>query len=478
MTQQTTFDENIPVRGFVDSQGNARVVPIDSGAAAERPAKVDPSYLEAPESKPALTDEQNWSEYSHEELYQSIHDKNHPGQVGEISAEWERFCRELTDAAREISEGVTAAEAGWTGSTADGARAGMRQLADWVTRTAETAVKMAGQVQQQGDIMATARASMPEPKNFSYDDAVKTFSGGSIAGLAGSTEDASAARDESTDVRQQAIDVMRTMEQESMALDRTTPAFAPPFNPVTGQVENPAPLMTAQQHSAGGNGDSTSASGYYGGGGYGSTAASSRSAGKFGRGKCDDKASYGPSYKGKYERPDKKSQPCSATTADSKGKSKQRKQIKGDLELNKPGDQRTAAAAARGGAGGGGGGGGFGGGGAFRGGAAGQGGAAPLPATGESLRAATFVPKVGGSFGAGPGGGGIPAAAAGGANAGGAGYGPMAPGAGGHGGQQGQDLERKNKYALSEEIVELLGAELPPAVIGDVAPPKPQKGKS
>lgn len=46
-----------------------------------------------------------------------------------------------------------------------------------------------------------------------------------------------------------------------------------------------------------------------------------------------------------------------------------------------------------------------------------------------------------------------------------------APGAG----QGAQDGERKNKYALSEDIFEELGGDLPPPVIGHFEPPAPQK---
>ncbi|MEU5694127.1 PPE domain-containing protein [Actinosynnema sp. NPDC020468] len=224
-----------------------------------------------------LTDTQNWASRSHRELYDSVHTNNDPGQTGEIGAEWGQFGTELTESARVINERVAASESGWTGEAADGARAAIKRLAEWVTGTAETAVSVGTRVQDQSRIMENARASMPEPVEFDWNQAGGTFTAGGIQGLASSAADVQAANDYARASHEQAVAVMATMENESRAVDQSTPRFTAPFNPVTGRPEEPQPvaLRTAAAQtlgeaqaaippSGGGGGGYTAPSGYQG----------------------------------------------------------------------------------------------------------------------------------------------------------------------------------------------------------------------
>jgi len=194
-----------------------------------------------------LTDRQNWASRSHRELYDAVHTNNDPGQTGEIGAEWDQFGTELTESARVINERVAATEAGWTGEAADAARAAIKQLANWITETATTAVEVGKRVEDQSRIMENARARMPEPVEFSWDEATGAFSGGGLQGLLSSATDVQAANELARSAHEQAVTVMTAMEDESRAVDRGTPMFTPPFNPVTGRVEEPRPaaLLTA-----------------------------------------------------------------------------------------------------------------------------------------------------------------------------------------------------------------------------------------
>ncbi|MFD0202016.1 MULTISPECIES: PPE domain-containing protein [Saccharothrix] len=192
-----------------------------------------------------LTETQNWASRSHRELYEAVHNNNDPGQTGELGAEWGQFGAELTEAARLINERVAVSESGWTGDAADAARLAIKGLADWVTHTAETAVEVGKRVQDESQIMENARASMPEPVEFNWDQATGVFTAGGIQGLASSAADVQAANDHARALHEHAVTVMTTMERESQAVDQTTPRFSAPFNPVTGRTEEPAMLMRA-----------------------------------------------------------------------------------------------------------------------------------------------------------------------------------------------------------------------------------------
>ncbi|TWP52522.1 PPE domain-containing protein [Lentzea tibetensis] len=195
------------------------------------------------EIETVLHDAQNWAARSHQDLYTAVHNNNDPGQAGEIGSEWGQFGSEMTEAAQLIADRVTATESGWTGEAADSARAAIKLLSDWVTETAETAVEVGNRVADQGRVMATARANMPEPVLFQWDAATQMLSAPGLGAFVASAADVQAANEQARGAHEQAVAVMNAMEQESRNVDRTTPVFKPPFNPVTGETEEPVVAM-------------------------------------------------------------------------------------------------------------------------------------------------------------------------------------------------------------------------------------------
>lgn len=191
-----------------------------------------------------LTAEQNWAARSHRELYDAVHQNNDPGKTGEIGWHWERFGAGLSESAEAIDKGITATEAGWTGVSAEAARAAIRKLAQWVTETAQHTSELGARVQEQSRIMAAARAAMPEPADFSWDAATGTLSGPGIASFAASAADVQAANERARAAHEQAVAVMTEMERQSKGVDATTPHFTAPFNPTTGRVEEVATATT------------------------------------------------------------------------------------------------------------------------------------------------------------------------------------------------------------------------------------------
>ncbi|RAS70484.1 PPE-repeat protein [Lentzea atacamensis] len=197
-----------------------------------------------PENDLVLRDSQNWASRSHRELYDSVHHNNDPGQAGELGSEWAQFGAELTESAQLIAKRVAASESGWTGEAAEGARAAIRGLAEWITLTARTAVEVGNRVATQGRIMETARANMPEPPAFNLDSAVRGQADPGLAGFTASAADLQAESEKARAAHEQAVAVMETMEKQSHEIDATTPVFTAPYNPVTGKSEEPPqPMM-------------------------------------------------------------------------------------------------------------------------------------------------------------------------------------------------------------------------------------------
>jgi hypothetical protein len=192
-----------------------------------------------PEVDPVLKDTQNWDSHSHRTLYESVHINNDPGQSGEIGSEWGQFATELAESAQVITDRIVSTESGWTGDSADGARIAIKKLSDWIAGTAQTAGQVGDRVADQGRVMQDARASMPEPVNFTWDGATGTMVGGGLQGLLASTADVQAASAKAQAAKELAVTVMTNMEASSRAIDQSTPVFTAPFNPVTGKTEEP-----------------------------------------------------------------------------------------------------------------------------------------------------------------------------------------------------------------------------------------------
>jgi PPE family len=200
------------------------------------PPETDPSEFE---NKPVLTDPQNWASRSHEELYAAVHNNNDPGQAGQISSDWGAYGSELTEAARLINAAITSSESKWTGGAAEAARDAMKKLGDWVDETARTAVDVGTKVAEQTRVMESARAQMPTPVQFDWNKAAAALSQPGTPAFVLAAADIAVANAASRAAHDQAINVMTAMENNSRQIDTSTPSFKPPFNPNTGQVEQP-----------------------------------------------------------------------------------------------------------------------------------------------------------------------------------------------------------------------------------------------
>ncbi|WP_112266653.1 PPE domain-containing protein [Lentzea terrae] len=200
------------------------------------PPETDPSDFE---NKPVLTDPQNWASRSHAELYAAVHNNNDPGAAGQISSDWSKYGSELTEAARTINAVITASESKWTGGAAEAAREAMKKLGDWVDETARTAVEVGSKVSEQGHVVESARAQMPAPIAFDWHKAAAALSQPGTPAFVLASADIAVANAASRAAHDQAVNVMTAMESNSRQVDTTTPTFKPPFNPNTGQVEEP-----------------------------------------------------------------------------------------------------------------------------------------------------------------------------------------------------------------------------------------------
>ena len=200
-------------------------MPVEARMRHQAPADVDL----------ALTETQNWGSHSHRALYEAVHTNNDPGQAGSLADEWARMGQEMNESAQVMSERLRATETGWQGEAATAARGAIHQLADWNGTAAQTAVEVGNRIADQGRIMETARAAMPEPVEFDWKSTlIQGFATGGLAGFATAVNDVKVKSDQANTAHQQAVTVMTNMENDSRTVDSATPRFTPPPDPVNG----------------------------------------------------------------------------------------------------------------------------------------------------------------------------------------------------------------------------------------------------
>lgn len=173
----------------------------------------------------ALVDVQNWSSYSHRELYDAVHQDNDPGRVGELAGEWSRLGAEMGEAAQRMAERLRGTEHGWQGEAATAARGAIHEIAGWTSEAGSTAGDLGKHVEEQGRAMEEAKSSMPEPVDveFNHEIADRWAAGGTgmnaLQGMVMAYSDLSEQAEEVDSKHDEAVQVMRKMEHHSRALD-------------------------------------------------------------------------------------------------------------------------------------------------------------------------------------------------------------------------------------------------------------------
>ena len=183
----------------------------------------------------AFVETQNWASRSHRELYDAVHIANDPGRVGQLADEWKKLGREMAESADRMSDKLRSTESGWQGEAADAARSAIQKLADWSRDAGESADALAGRMSEQGRIMETAKAEMPEPVKGGKEihaQAASTFAAGDLESFTKAMDDLHANQERSSGAHEQAVRVMARMEESSRAIDGDTPRFTQPPDPV------------------------------------------------------------------------------------------------------------------------------------------------------------------------------------------------------------------------------------------------------
>ena len=119
-----------------------------------------------PEPKPgedSLYEDVDWLTYSHDQLYDMVHQGVDVGAATAVAARWAKLGDSLQEIADELARALAASSEAWHGEAADMARGTITALSSWAADTSVTATDVAGCVSIEANAAETARRSMPEP---------------------------------------------------------------------------------------------------------------------------------------------------------------------------------------------------------------------------------------------------------------------------------------------------------------------------
>lgn len=194
----------------------------------------------------------NWDGYSLESLIHMVADRANPGQLSALAGEWRQHGGNIGRSAEDLHRSLTKLMRFWSGSAADEAYASVTRNSVWISELGNTAVRIAGPVEESGYALRSAQDTMPGmPKNSWYLSA----GGGALAGFAiagpigaafgaviGGIGSLFGFGSKKKKMKRKAVQTMQRFEGEMLGIDQTTPQFGDPsdgVNPGTDPIRPP-----------------------------------------------------------------------------------------------------------------------------------------------------------------------------------------------------------------------------------------------
>ncbi|WP_344412834.1 hypothetical protein [Amycolatopsis minnesotensis] len=138
----------------------------------------------------------------------------------------------LADGSRQVDEAVTSTQTEWQGEAARKAHGFFQETSNWGNETADASNSMAEQFRHQANVATTAKNTMPPPSGFNigneFDKARERVENGEIFEASDIYGDIGKRAAEAEAQRQQAVQVMHTLDQGYHEAASTQPSFAPP----------------------------------------------------------------------------------------------------------------------------------------------------------------------------------------------------------------------------------------------------------
>jgi hypothetical protein len=181
----------------------------------------------------SLYDSVDWMTFTHEQLYDMVHQGVDVGGATALAAKWAKLGDTLHEIADSLAQALAASEEAWQGEAAEQARGSFSALSTWSHDAAATATDVSGCISIEANNADNARRSMPEPvAGIRVPTPVPAHQTSPMAAAFGSARDlvkdphGPTARQQAA--HQEAARVMDQFQHASREVYGTVPAFAPP----------------------------------------------------------------------------------------------------------------------------------------------------------------------------------------------------------------------------------------------------------
>src|SRR5215217_2145976 len=125
-----------------------------------RPLPWPDSEPEPAPGESALFDDVDWLTFSHDQLYDMVHNGIDVAGATAVAAKWAKLGEALREIGDELSRALAASMDAWEGEAAEQARAGIAALSHWTQDAGSTAIDVSGCVSTEALNADTARRNM------------------------------------------------------------------------------------------------------------------------------------------------------------------------------------------------------------------------------------------------------------------------------------------------------------------------------
>ncbi|MBM7770730.1 hypothetical protein JOD54_000934 [Actinokineospora baliensis] len=189
-----------------------------------------------------------WRGYDHPTLHTMINGGPGPAASTPQTEYWESLQSELAEIDADLNAKLGTLQASWEGGAADQAHAGLTPLQAWATDAQTGASGMRASTEYQADIVAKARAEMPEPvevttpapsgwSKLAAGAALLTGNPGPAAAVVNQSQDHEAQEAAQDAASQKAVDTMDNYQSSSNFNTNTLGEFVPPPDVVVSTPE-------------------------------------------------------------------------------------------------------------------------------------------------------------------------------------------------------------------------------------------------
>lgn len=175
----------------------------------------------------SITQHENWSAYSHDQLYKTNQSSIQPAEAAEIANAWRNIGQQLKQIGPALQHDVgTALQDGWQGEAAESAKQSGEPLIQWSAEHSEALHMTGNRIEQASSAAGQVKESVPPPQGYSPGRTVSaSVLAGPLAPVAAGADGVAQMQQRQEDTRKAQETMGRVMTPIYHNVDTTVPAF-------------------------------------------------------------------------------------------------------------------------------------------------------------------------------------------------------------------------------------------------------------